>query len=101
MQRLSAHDVPCAPVMTRREMYDHPQVRANGIVIETDHPQAGPIRQTRTPARFSATPTDPPRPARRLGEDTETVLAEIGYDAETITAMIRDGIATGTQESAE
>ena len=98
MQRLTEHDVPCAPVLTRAEMYRHPQVASNGAVIETDHPQAGRIRQARAPARFSATPLAPPEPARRLGEDTEAVLAEAGYDAETIAAMIADGVATGPQD---
>ncbi len=99
MQRLGAHDVPCAPVLTRAQVYAHPQVLANEAVIEQDHPQAGRIRQTRTPARFSATPTDTPNPARRLGEDTREVLAQIGFDAGTIEQMIADGVATDTQDS--
>jgi crotonobetainyl-CoA:carnitine CoA-transferase CaiB-like acyl-CoA transferase len=98
MQRLSDHDVPCAPVLTRDQVYRHPQVQANGIVIAQDHPQAGPIRQTRTPARFSATPPDAPQPARRLGEDTRAILAQAGYEAQTIDAMITEGIATDTQD---
>ena len=101
MDRLGAHDVPCAPVLTRAEVYAHPQVAANRIILEQDHPQAGPLRQTHTPARFSATPPDVPRPARRLGEDTRTVLAEAGYAAAEIDAMIADGIATDTQDSTE
>jgi len=99
MQRLSDNDVPCAPVLTRDQVYRHPQVQANGIVIEQDHPQAGPIRQSRTPARFSATPPEAPQPARRLGEDTRAVLAQAGYDGDTIDEMIAEGIATDTQES--
>ncbi len=101
MDRLGHHDVPCAPVLTRAEVYAHPQVAANRIILEQDHPQAGPLRQTHTPARFSATPPDVPRPARRLGEDTRTVLAEAGYAAAEIDAMIADGIATDTQDSTE
>jgi crotonobetainyl-CoA:carnitine CoA-transferase CaiB-like acyl-CoA transferase len=99
MQRLTAHDVPCAPVLTRDQVYRHPQVQANGIVVEQDHPQAGPIRQTRTPARFSSTPPEAPQPARRLGEDTRAVLAQAGYDEAAIDEMIAEGIATDTQES--
>lgn len=99
MQRLGAHDVPCAPVLTRDQVYMHPQVQANGAVIENDHPQAGRVRQARTPARFSATPIDPPTPARRLGEDTRAVLTQAGYDPETIAKMIAHGIATDTQDA--
>ena len=101
MARLTEHDVPCAPVLTRAEMYAHPQVTANGAVLELDHPQAGRIRQARSPARFSATPVDPPRPARRLGEDTRAVLREAGYPSDDIDAMIKSGVATDVQESAE
>ncbi|NYS24279.1 CoA transferase [Rhodobacteraceae bacterium 2376] len=98
MQRLTAHDVPCAPVLRRDQVWSHPQVQANGAVIEQDHPQAGRIRQARAPARFSATPLAPPAPARRLGEDTRAVLSQIGYDADEIAEMIAQGIATDTQE---
>lgn len=101
MQRLPAHDVPCAPVLTRGEMYQHPQVQANGVVIETDHPQAGRLRQARSPARFSTTPLDPPKPGRLLGADTQDVLAELGYDAPQIDQLIADGVATGPQEFSE
>ncbi|MCR9113497.1 MAG: CoA transferase [Rhodobacteraceae bacterium] len=100
MQRLDALDVPCAPVLTRDQVYSHPQVQANETVIELDHPQAGRIRQARTPARFSATPPGTPEPARRLGEDTRAVLSEVGYDAETIDDMIAAGIATDTPDGA-
>ena len=101
MRRLSDHDVPCAPVLTRDQVYRHPQVQANGTVIEQDHPQAGRVRQTSTPARFSATPPDLPAPARRLGEDTRAVLAQAGYDAEAIDGMIADGIATDMQDGTQ
>lgn len=99
MERLGKHDVPCAPVLTRDQVYAHPQVQANGTVIEQDHPQAGRIRQARTPARFSATPPDMPTPARQLGADTRAILADAGYDSQTITDMIAQGIATDTQGS--
>jgi len=98
MRRLSDHDVPCAPVLTRDQVYAHPQVQANETVIEQDHPQAGRTRQARTPARFSATPPEATPPARRLGEDTRAVLAQAGYDAGSIADMIAQGIATDTQE---
>lgn len=99
MERLPAHDVPCAPVLSRHEMCEHPQVIANGSVIETDHPQAGRLRQARPPAQFSTTPLDTPQPARRLGEDTRAVLADAGFDTASIDAMMADGVATEAQDS--
>ncbi len=65
LERLTAEGVPCAPVLTRTRMIQHPQVVANGIVVETDHPGAGRLRQARPAARFSGTPTADP--SRRSG----------------------------------
>jgi crotonobetainyl-CoA:carnitine CoA-transferase CaiB-like acyl-CoA transferase len=59
-------------------MIDHPQVQANRIVVETEHPGAGLLRQARPAARFSGTPTSVRRGAPALGEHTDEVLAEIG-----------------------
>lgn len=99
MARLTAHDVPCAPVLTRAQMIAHPQVAANGIIVESDHPEAGRIRQTRAPARFGAGPADPPRPARRLGADTEAALAEAGHSPADIAAMFKSGAAARPEDA--
>jgi len=93
IERLEAHDVPCAPVLTRREMISHPQVQANGIIVETDHPRAGRLRQSRPPARFSATRTEHRRGGPGLGADTRAVLAEAGFPDAEIDALIRSGAA--------
>ena len=87
MERLTAHDVPCAPVLTRAQVWQHPQVQANGAVIESDHAQAGRIRQARHPARFSATPVAAPAPAPALGADTVAVLSATGLSPEEIAQL--------------
>ncbi|MEN3792229.1 CoA transferase [Fulvimarina sp. MAC3] len=93
MKRLTEHDVPCAPVLKRGEMIHHPQIEANGTVVEIAHPEAGQIRQARAPARFSETPLDAPSPARRLGADTRAILTEAGYDAAAIADLFASGAA--------
>ena len=87
LEILTREDVPCAPVLTRSEMLDHPQVRANGIVVETDHPDAGRLRQTRPAARFSATPAAIRFGGRAIGADNAAILAELGYSASEIAAL--------------
>jgi crotonobetainyl-CoA:carnitine CoA-transferase CaiB-like acyl-CoA transferase len=81
LARLTAEGVPCAPVLTRTELLAHPQVAANGIVIEADHPGAGRLRQARAAARFSATPTGLKRGAPALGQHTDEILAEVGLSS--------------------
>ena len=93
LARLEAEDVPCAPVLTRGEVIHHPQVLANHIVQESDHPQAGRLRQARPAARFSGTPTAIRRGGPPLGADTEEALTEIGYSADEIADLVADGVA--------
>ncbi|MEP7300768.1 MAG: CoA transferase [Caldimonas sp.] len=83
MQRLEAHDVPCAPALRRSEVIDHPQVVASGTIVETDHHAAGRLRQARSPARFERTPSSIRRGAPLLGEHNDEVLAELGYSEST------------------
>ena len=87
LARLEAADIPCVPVLTRNQMISNEQIAANRTVIETEHPDAGRLRQSRPAALFSDTPTGPPRPAPRLGADTDAVLGEAGFDAAGIAAL--------------
>ena len=95
LSRLEAADIPCVPVLTRNQMISNEQIEANGVVIETDHPDAGTLRQARPAAVFSETPTATPRPAPRLGADTEEVLGEAEYDAAEIAALREAGAFGG------
>ena len=94
LTRLEAEDVPCAPVLRRRDVHRHPQIVESETVAETDHPQAGRIRQARPAARFSATPPDHRNGAPRLGEHTRAVLGESGLAAADIDALIAENVAT-------
>jgi crotonobetainyl-CoA:carnitine CoA-transferase CaiB-like acyl-CoA transferase len=92
LARLEACDVPSAPVLRRRDVADHPQITANELVVETEHPVAGRLRQARPAARFSATPPAHRRGAPRLGEHTRETLAEIGLAADEIEDLAAAGI---------
>jgi crotonobetainyl-CoA:carnitine CoA-transferase CaiB-like acyl-CoA transferase len=86
LARLEAEGVPCAPVLTRDQVIAHPQIAASGILLESEHPVAGPLRQTRTAARF-AVPTVVRRGAPRLGEHTAGVLQTLGLAPQEIAEL--------------
>jgi crotonobetainyl-CoA:carnitine CoA-transferase CaiB-like acyl-CoA transferase len=92
LEALETADVPCAPVLRRREMIDNPQVRANKLVTEFEHPQVGAVRLARPAARFDRSGAAIAGPAPRLGEHTRTILDELGYSAELISRMLADGV---------
>ncbi len=92
---LRAHQVPCAPVLSRNEAVDHPQIAASESLIEYDHPTVGRLRQTRSAARFEGTPVGVPRPAPVLGADTDRLLAELGLSDAEIADLRAEGAIGG------
>ena len=74
-------------------MFADPQVRNRELLVETEHPVAGPLRMLRNPLRLSHTPvTDYPAPPL-LGQHTREVLAErLGYDTRRLDALAAAGV---------
>ncbi len=87
LEALDREDVPCAPVLFRDNVHLHPQVVANGIIVEDEHPVVGKVRQTRPAERMDGTPSEISRPAPTLGQDTDEVLAEFGFAEGEIAAL--------------
>lgn len=84
--------VPCAPVLTRKEVIAHPQTIANGVLVETDHPVAGRLRQTRNAARFEGTPAEHRFGAPVLGQHADEILREAGLSDGEIAALRETGV---------
>ncbi len=92
LERLTAEDVPCGPVLSLDEVPTHPQVQANETLVETQHPQMGRLRQPRPPVRFEATPAEIRRPAPALGAHTDEVLQTLGLSSAELTDLRAKGI---------
>jgi len=78
IERLNRAGVPCGRVMDLAEVLSDPQVLAQEMVLEADHPGHGRVRMTGFPVKLSATPARLRRPAPALGEHTDAVLTEAG-----------------------
>jgi crotonobetainyl-CoA:carnitine CoA-transferase CaiB-like acyl-CoA transferase len=88
---LDKADVPCGPINGRRDLLTDPQIAANGLIVESEHPAVGRLRQTRPAARFDRTPAEIRRPAPTLGEHTDEILAETGLSAAEIESLRASG----------
>jgi crotonobetainyl-CoA:carnitine CoA-transferase CaiB-like acyl-CoA transferase len=87
LDRLDAAEVPCAPVLRRADVMHNVQVINNALIEEIEQPTLGRVRQARPAARFDRTPARIAGPAPRIGEHTETILAQLGYSETDIAAL--------------
>ncbi len=86
--------VPCSAVRGVEEMFDHPQVAAEGMVTSFAHPLVKSYRGLRSAYRYGQAPEQPqaaPRAAPTLGQDSDAVLARHGYGADEIAQLRRTG----------
>jgi itaconate CoA-transferase len=89
--RLEAASVASARIRTVRQFLDHPQLEGRDRWREFGSP-AGPMRGLRPPATFEGTePVMAPIPA--VGEHTESILREFGYDEAGISSLKQNGVA--------
>ena len=82
LEKLDSEQVPCAPILPLRDVIRHPQIIENELIVESDHPVVGRIRQPRAAARFDKTPTTLGRPAPTHGQHTDEILKELGIERE-------------------
>jgi crotonobetainyl-CoA:carnitine CoA-transferase CaiB-like acyl-CoA transferase len=85
-------EVPCAVVGTYQQFFAHPQVEAMDMNPVVDHPSIGPLRLAGVPIHFEKTPGRIQQAAPVLGQHTDEILREYGYDSETIEALRRRGV---------
>ncbi|WP_299729576.1 CaiB/BaiF CoA-transferase family protein [uncultured Tateyamaria sp.] len=82
-------DACVAPVLTLEEAARDPHLAQRGVYVAP-----GGIRQAAPAPRFSASDVPQPTAPTAPGADTETVLAELGYDDQTIRTLRASGALT-------
>ena len=89
---LDAAAVPGGPVYTFDETVEDPHIKAREMFFDVDHPKIGRMKNIGYPVKFSRTPQQFRSPAPWLGQHTEEVLGELGYDARQVDALFRDSV---------
>jgi len=103
LRRLEQAGVPAGPVLEVGEMHRDPQALAREMIVQTEHPTAGPVKAIGLPIKFSDTPGGVRRAAPLFGQDTREILrdhsfsdAEIEQLAEQGAIQMPDSIQKGT-----
>ncbi|HEY6772588.1 MAG TPA: formyl-CoA transferase [Oxalicibacterium sp.] len=80
------YDIPCAPVLSMKEIAEDKSLRASGSIVEVDHPARGKYLTVGSPIKFSELKPEI-KPSPLLGEHTDEVLKRLGYTPEQIAAL--------------
>jgi len=92
LERLDANDVPCAPVLSRPEILENEQVKANKLISQYEHPGLGQIRQPRPGAKFSRSDMRKEPIAPALGQHSDEILRDLGLSGAEIRELVDKGI---------
>ena len=89
---LDGAGVPAGPLKYTEELLEDEQVLENGYLTSVDHPMMGPIRMAGPMIQMSETPLAAQGPSPTLGQHTDDVLRDLGYDDERIDALRAAGV---------
>ena len=91
LRRLIERDLPAAPINTLDEVFADRQVKTYGFPIEVEHPKMGKMKLIGNAVDMSRTPPSIDRPPPVLGEHTEEILTDLGYDSARLAALKNQG----------
>ncbi|WP_329047190.1 formyl-CoA transferase [Amycolatopsis sp. NBC_01488] len=78
LEKLNAHNIPCGPILSTKELIEDDTLAELGSVVEVAHPERGSFKTVGCPLKLSDSPVEIER-SPLLGEHNDEVLAELGY----------------------
>lgn len=98
VKKLIAADVLTAPINEVEDVVKDPQILHNEMIVSTNHPTLGKVVVTGVPIKFYSTPGSVRRHPPMLGEHTNELLKELGYNNEDIAELQSKGLVADNDE---
>jgi formyl-CoA transferase len=89
---LNTKGVPSGPIFNIKETFENEQVQHLGLAAPVKHHALGELRVQRPPVTLSRTPASVRTAAPDIGEHTDEILGELGFQAEDIKALRADKV---------
>jgi crotonobetainyl-CoA:carnitine CoA-transferase CaiB-like acyl-CoA transferase len=87
IELFSEKNIPCGPIHSMDQVFDHPQVSARDMVVQVDHPVAGMVKLVGSPIKLSRTKVKIERHPPIAGEHTSEILQQAGFSLEKIIQL--------------
>ena len=88
LDALDGARIPCGPILSAKQTLEDPHIKAMDFLQDMEFPGMEiPAAVTTTPVKLSKTPGTIRQRTATLGEHTDEILTELGYDASTIADL--------------
>ncbi|MFE6616915.1 formyl-CoA transferase [Amycolatopsis sp. NPDC057786] len=91
MEALNAHNIPCGPILSTKELAEDATLAELGSVVEVDHPERGAFKTVGCPLKLSDSPVEVER-SPLLGEHNAEVFGELGYGEDDLDRLRAAGV---------